>query len=275
MYKRQNEGAVRSFHGERHEKRMPHVVDISHSTDEETSHEESDTDTIESQREQLFEHTPTTPMKPMLQQHRQSQSVPLAPGASKLPKSTNEAPKDQPPIFMRTPCVSTTSEQRTSFYQNSYKGQGYHPERRYVMKPTSRKKSPWQSNVQKTADTVFNHQFTSLEQAEREQERLLQQAASRVRQQAHCKIVSGSDIPPMNDEIAFSSPVNDVDKRYPHHWKFKNPYARLGLPVDSRAALVKRHYRKLSRMYHPDKSHDERTIPKFQAITEAYRDITP
>ncbi len=143
---------------------------------------------------------------------------------------------------------------------------GHQPGRRFVFydgsKPTNQenltKKTTW-------AETNFNANM-SREDAMREQEKLFQESAARVRTQARIHIAENTN--------TFSKPIIDVHSRYPGHWKFTDPYARLGLPKNSPIHMVKTHYRILARCYHPDKSGSDHTSKKFQAIAEAYTNIT-
>jgi DnaJ-class molecular chaperone len=53
-----------------------------------------------------------------------------------------------------------------------------------------------------------------------------------------------------------------------------NPYDTLGVPRDSNEETVKKAYRKLALVYHPDKNSDPDAAAKFQEISKAYKDIT-
>ena len=143
------------------------------------------------------------------------------------------------------------------------------PERRYVFhtaRPSqeSAKRHNWQ-------DTNFNANMTN-EDAAREQERLFRESAARVRSRARFHMANDNNQSEVSS-VKFTQPVLDVRSRYPDHWKFIDPFARLGLPNNAALHLVKSHYRELVRVYHPDKSGSDRTAPKFQAVAEAYKII--
>jgi len=109
---------------------------------------------------------------------------------------------------------------------------------------------------------------TSLDDAAKEQERLFKLAREKVRTDASLQ----------NTERAhgvFHAPVEDVKKLDPSHWRWPNPYSRLGLPHNSSLQLVKKQYRRLALVYHPDKnSLGKDTTLQFQAVTEAYQILT-
>ncbi len=68
--------------------------------------------------------------------------------------------------------------------------------------------------------------------------------------------------------------VQDVSKLPSHHWKAKNLWFRLGLPPNTGYEFVKKNYRKLCLLYHPDKSKCSNANDRFQAIKEAYESIS-
>ena len=117
--------------------------------------------------------------------------------------------------------------------------------------------------------------FESQRAAQDEQDRLLREAAERVRkretffssEQVRNKFM-------INEGLDYKSPVNDVTELPSTHWIWKNPYSRLGLPELYKCqAVVKKHYRKLALMYHPDKCKKPDAPRRFQAIQEAYEKI--
>jgi len=71
-----------------------------------------------------------------------------------------------------------------------------------------------------------------------------------------------------------SIPIIDVHLRFPDHWQWRDPYARLGLPKHAPMSLAKTHYRRLAKIYHPDKSRLRDSAERFHAITAAYRKLT-
>ena len=115
----------------------------------------------------------------------------------------------------------------------------------------------------------------NIEDAHKEQERLLQQAAHRVRNQRAFHVTSD---PIRSTKVArsitFSSVVRDVHLQYPDHFKYRDFYARLGLPRNANESVLKSQYKRLARVYHPDRNIGKPdTKHKFQAITEAYNHL--
>jgi preprotein translocase subunit Sec63 len=101
------------------------------------------------------------------------------------------------------------------------------------------------------------------------QERMLREAAERVRllNLARRPISSTPGIP------VIDNPIPNIEERYPDHWTWKDPYARLGLPANANIRLVKSHWRHLARVYHPDKSNRPQTSAKFNAIAASFKKI--
>lgn len=121
------------------------------------------------------------------------------------------------------------------------------------------------------AEENFNWTY-SREAAVEMQERLLHEAAARVRTQLNL----GNKNLPIDASIpVLLEPVIEVYAKYPNHWKWKDPWSCLGLPRNSPRTLIKCHYRKLARLYHPDKSKSSDTGAKFHAILSAYRSLCP
>lgn len=168
-------------------------------------------------------------------------------------------------------CQQNYQQSRPSRWKKSQQ-QRCQPECRYVLHQARHQPSQGSTKRASWAETNFNANM-SREDAMREQEKLFQESAARVRSQTRFQIAQNSAtfLPPM---ITFSQPIVDVHSQFPGHWKFPDPYARLGLPNNSPIHLVKAHYRILARFYHPDKSRSEQTAIKFQAIAEAYSSIT-
>lgn len=116
----------------------------------------------------------------------------------------------------------------------------------------------------------------NLEDAHKEQERLLNQAAQRVRNQPAFHVTNNDPIrsKTVTREITFSAVVRDVHLQYPGHFKYRDFYSRLGLPRDANEDMVKSQYRRLARVYHPDRNIGKSdTKHKFQAVTEAYNHL--
>jgi hypothetical protein len=109
-----------------------------------------------------------------------------------------------------------------------------------------------------------------------EQERLLKASADRVKAQAgvnkllHTSLSSASD-----GQILYTKAVKDVMTLPKNHYKWRDPYSRLGVPRKSRYELVKRNYRKLCLLYHPDKvrHNNKESQDRFQGIKQAYEEI--
>lgn len=115
----------------------------------------------------------------------------------------------------------------------------------------------------------FNYQI-SQEAALEMQERMFREAAARVRAQAwaHSNQTSSRSVPTITE------PMYDIADRHPLHWQWKDPYACLGLPTGTNVRAVKSQYRRLARLYHPDKSKQTNTAHKFHGIALAYRKLT-
>ena len=112
------------------------------------------------------------------------------------------------------------------------------------------------------------------------QERLLQASANRVRaleeerrrREIHLRQLKQTNL---SDGKIFSAIVHDVTTLPTDHWKWKDPWSRLGLPPNSNIQMVKRNYRKLLLLYHPDKCKDcHESASRFHAVKEAYDKIS-
>lgn len=114
--------------------------------------------------------------------------------------------------------------------------------------------------------------FASEEAAAELQNRLLNESAKRVRQRVE-EDPSFYKPVPADELLSFAVPFLDVYKKYPHHWQWSDPYARLGLPRNATGTQVKKHYRKLALIYHPDKLKAGDSTEQFHAITAAYRKL--
>mmetsp|Transcript_607 Transcript_607/g.1441 ORF Transcript_607/g.1441 Transcript_607/m.1441 type:complete len:588 (-) Transcript_607:75-1838(-) len=115
----------------------------------------------------------------------------------------------------------------------------------------------------------------NLEDAHKEQERLLQKAAERVRNQPAFHVTNQSiQSKKVARAVSFPTMVRDVHLQHPDHFKYPDFYARLGLPRRATEAMVKSQYRRLARVYHPDRNIGKSdTKHKFQAVTEAYNHL--
>ena len=167
--------------------------------------------------------------------------------------------------------------------QHSSNGDSKHPERRagrstaggerrYVLHSAVPRKSAGSKNCQLLwHENNFNATLSN-EDAAREQERLFQESAARVRCRAKFQVTQKASS--MSSRmVTFPHPIIDVQNKFPDHWTFVDTYARLGLPKDAPLQLVKMHYRTLARAYHPDKSGTDNTARRFQAIAVAYNSI--
>ena len=132
----------------------------------------------------------------------------------------------------------------------------------------------------------YDGNFDSYDDAQAEQERLLAGAKERMRRKKENVTSNSADngnssyscaAPPKS----FSTPcyvgIKGTESCPPlptDHHLYKSPYAILGLPEKSSNDLVKRHYKKLCLMYHPDKQRDNKQqhdcTLKFQAVKQAY-----
>lgn len=116
----------------------------------------------------------------------------------------------------------------------------------------------------------------NIEDARKKQERLLQQAANRVRNQPSFHVANDEPIRSTKaaQAVTFSTVVRDVHIQYPDHFKYRDFYSRLGLPRNADESTIKSQYRRLARVYHPDRNIGKAdTKHKFQAVTEAYNQL--
>jgi DnaJ domain len=106
------------------------------------------------------------------------------------------------------------------------------------------------------------------------QERMLKEAATRMAQQSRIHNPTACETRPGRIGIpAIAKPLLDVATLYPEHWQWKEPYACLGLPLDSPFSAVKAQYRRLARIYHPDKSKHSNAAARFHGIARAYQKL--
>ena len=138
-------------------------------------------------------------------------------------------------------------------------------------KAQSQKRAPDLSSYSKAKKRKFeyNYHYTCEDEALREQERLFQQSAARVKflgeHQRLIKMAGG-----MKD---YKEVVSDVSKLPSDHYKWSCMYSRLGVPKKSGDNVVKKNYRRLCLLYHPDKAKCDDAPAKFQAIKEAYESL--
>ncbi len=116
-----------------------------------------------------------------------------------------------------------------------------------------------------------------------EQERLFREAANRVRSNHEENRRRQEELSQMkttnNHNHIISDIVHDVTTLPIWHWTWKDPWSRLGVPPGTSLDIVKRNYRKLLLLYHPDKNlnnnrDDASCTNRFLAIKEAYEIIT-
>ena len=119
-----------------------------------------------------------------------------------------------------------------------------------------------------SSDRDFSYNLSE-DKAKEMQERLFREAAARMRAQILVDRARRDTVVPIID-----SPIINVNEKYPYHWKWKDPFSRLGLPTHAPTQLVKKQYRRLARLYHPDKSKTPNSAEKFERIASAYKMIT-
>lgn len=140
-------------------------------------------------------------------------------------------------------------------------------ESRYIFHPSNR-------------DSEYHHRNNflgmNIEDARKQQDRLLQKAAARVRNQPSVQITSELHRSRNTScSFTFSTLMRNVHIQHPDHWMYRNLYSRLGLPRHANKLMVKSQYRRLARVYHPDHNIGKPdTRHKFQAVNEAYNYLT-
>jgi len=142
-------------------------------------------------------------------------------------------------------------------------------ENRFIFHPSNNRMKP---------EDNYKNKFLGMdiEDALKEQERLFQRSAARVRTQATFRVTSAVSNEVKNSPYSrtFPSLVRDVHLEFTDHWKYRDCYARLGLPRHASEQLIKSQYRRLARVYHPDRNLGKPdTKHKFQAVTEAYNSL--
>jgi len=125
----------------------------------------------------------------------------------------------------------------------------------------------------------YNYNFLDRDAAKKEQDRLLHESATRVKkwEEEQKRRMNLSNTAPsncINGHSIVTKPILDVKKLPSNHWKWTDPYCRLGLPPKTNFDSVKRNYRRLCLLYHPDKARCDDAASRFQAIKEAYETIT-
>mmetsp|Transcript_31824 Transcript_31824/g.77113 ORF Transcript_31824/g.77113 Transcript_31824/m.77113 type:complete len:952 (-) Transcript_31824:199-3054(-) len=139
------------------------------------------------------------------------------------------------------------------------------PERRFVFHQKQPRRPP-PSARRPTANTWTYG--VSCDAAMREQERLFQASAAKMRSHTTARVATSAA---RSQNVKFQQVVPNIAEKYPLHWQFSDHSARLGVPEGSSKSVIKKQYRRLALIYHPDKSQLVNTATKFQNITEAYR----
>ena len=140
------------------------------------------------------------------------------------------------------------------------------PQTENIRNTVPQRQAATKENYKFDSEVNYNYSYTE-ETAFEIQERLFREAAARMRARPTAE-VTHSDSPG-----TITTPIIDIAVRYPHHWKWKDPYAILGLPANAPVQLIKSQYRRLARRYHPDKSTDPQTSAKFHSISTAYHKL--
>ena len=96
-----------------------------------------------------------------------------------------------------------------------------------------------------------------------EQERLFQAAANRTRERLRYE----QQMKINTEGQTFIDPMLNVKNLPEGHWRWTNLHSRLGLPENCPPVMIKKQYRKLALLYHPDKGG---CSIRFNAIREAY-----
>jgi hypothetical protein len=141
------------------------------------------------------------------------------------------------------------------------------PSYRYQKKPFIKRFYPQNENMFcRDKDYNFN---ISQEDAFEMQERMFRESAARV-----ARMHSSEQVKPSPRSEAIVAPMFDIAERHPDHWRWKEPYACLGLPHNASMTLVKSQYRRLAKLYHPDKSKHADAANRFHGIAIAYRKLS-
>lgn len=101
-----------------------------------------------------------------------------------------------------------------------------------------------------------------------EQERLLRQSADRARFTPQGAAITNKYQQGKAAPI-FLRPLN-VTNLPDNHWTWTDLYSRLGLPKNSSDIEIRKQFRKLALLYHPDKTKHADGPVRFQAVKEAY-----
>mmetsp|Transcript_21544 Transcript_21544/g.37876 ORF Transcript_21544/g.37876 Transcript_21544/m.37876 type:complete len:204 (-) Transcript_21544:61-672(-) len=194
----------------------------------------------------------------------------------------NELPPERRFIFHPTvnqPKLNNQAQSKSTLSNTAEKDQGdtsnnfWSSERRFIFHPANNQSKPNNQAQSKPKPSNVDFCGMSMEDALKEQERLLKAAAARVRTNPSFYVTS-QPIPSKQNSAylrTFTVHIPDVHKRFPDHWQYKDLYARLGLPRNATESMIKKSYRLLAKVYHPDRNISSAgTKHKFQAVTEAY-----
>lgn len=138
---------------------------------------------------------------------------------------------------------------------------------------TKRRKQSNKNKEKKSHSSTHRFNYMEDDAAFLEQERLLRESAARVKAQESIQRMLQMSRVGMQ---FYREPVQDVSTLPKDHYKWTNLYSRLGVPERASFEIVKKNYRKLCLLYHPDKarSNSKEDQDRFQAIKEAYETIS-
>jgi DnaJ-class molecular chaperone with C-terminal Zn finger domain len=145
----------------------------------------------------------------------------------------------------------------------------------YTGNATTKRRKQSNKNKEKKSHSSTTHRFNYMgdDAAFLEQERLLRESAARVKAQESIQRMLQMSRGGMQ---FYREPVQDVSTLPKDHYKWTDLYSRLGVPQRASFDIVKKNYRKLCLLYHPDKaqSNSKEDQDRFQAIKEAYETIS-
>jgi hypothetical protein len=142
-------------------------------------------------------------------------------------------------------------------------------ERRFIFHQNQPKRPP--PSARRPTARTWTYGW-SCDAAMKEQERLFQASAAKMRSQTTARVTKPVTTSVARNQIVkFQQVVPNIAEKYPSHWQFSNHSARMGVPEGSPGSVIKKQYRRLALLYHPDKSQLANTVTKFQNITESYR----
>eukprot|EP00520_Triparma_pacifica_P006822 CAMPEP_0118639612 /NCGR_PEP_ID=MMETSP0785-20121206/4313_1 /TAXON_ID=91992 /ORGANISM="Bolidomonas pacifica, Strain CCMP 1866" /LENGTH=456 /DNA_ID=CAMNT_0006530945 /DNA_START=112 /DNA_END=1479 /DNA_ORIENTATION=- len=175
----------------------------------------------------------------------------------------------KPPVKHHFSSSTTTNSSSTS--SSDYPP--FNPNYTTWVPPIHVDRGPWTQRSKKpTGQYDYSMQFNSFEDAASEQERLLSESKKRVEARKEREKQQASQKQTFHqahyaNEVSFNYPCNlnsfsgsssssagTFGPPLPNdHYLFKSPFGRLGLPENSSLNLIRKHYKKLALIYHPDK----------------------